>query len=166
MSESGVLPSTPHQPDFDGCWGCRAHSALGLNPAQAGAPSFVLDGDRARAVFELALEHQGAPGVAHGGVLAAAFDEVFGFLTWRQVPGRHATARQETDFRSPMPVPGRLAVEAWIEQRSGRKTWLAGQATVEGRPTVVAQARALYVALRDPVGSASADQHQPTAPRC
>ena len=47
--------------------------------------------------------HQGAPGQAHGGLLATAFDETMGFLLW--VVGRPAvTARLETDYVLPVPV--------------------------------------------------------------
>ncbi|HTZ45768.1 MAG TPA: PaaI family thioesterase [Jatrophihabitans sp.] len=135
-------PGSPHLPDYPGCWGCGPGSALGL------VPPVAADGDHLRSVFALGPGHQGSPGAAHGGVLAALLDEAFGTLVWRRVAGRHATARQEVDFRAPLPLPATVAVDVWIAGRDGRKTWLTGRATNEDTELVVAEGRALFVRLR------------------
>lgn len=70
--------------------------------------------------LELTQAHQGAPGLAHGGLLACAFDEALGALNWLlQKPA--VTARLECDFRKPVPVGSKLIIEARITGQSGRK---------------------------------------------
>ena len=47
-------------------------------------------------------EHlQGAPGLAHGGLLTAAIDEILGSLNWL-LAGPAVTGRLECDFRRPV----------------------------------------------------------------
>jgi len=53
--------------------------------------------------FVVTEKHQGAPGLAHGGLLARALDEALGKLMWLlRAPG--VTARLETDFLKPVPM--------------------------------------------------------------
>lgn len=95
--------------------------------------------------FVVAESHQGAPGLAHGGLLACAFDEALGALNWLlQVPA--VTARLECDFRKPVPVGSKLIIKAQVTGQVGRKIF--GQAeghlgTADG-PVAVA-ATSLYI---------------------
>ena len=57
--------------------------------------------------FTVTEHHQGAPGLAHGGVVAAAMDEAMGFLLWL-LKTLAVTARIEVDFRRPVPVGSTL----------------------------------------------------------
>jgi acyl-coenzyme A thioesterase PaaI-like protein len=51
--------------------------------------------------------------LAHGGLLAAAFDEALGALIWLlRTPA--VTARLETDFRRPVPVGSKLYLDAEV----------------------------------------------------
>jgi len=95
------------------------------------------------AEFDVTAEHQGAPGLIHGGVLAAAFDEVLGALSWLlQTPA--VTARLETDFRRPVPVGSRVTITAAVESQEGRKTWRRAVAhATDG--TELASARGLFL---------------------
>ena len=95
------------------------------------------------AEFEVTDDHQGAPGLLHGGVLAAAFDEVLGALGWLlQTPA--VTARLETDFRQPIPVGSRVFMTAEIESQDGRKTWRRATARLADG-TELAEARGLFI---------------------
>jgi acyl-coenzyme A thioesterase PaaI-like protein len=105
------------------------------------------DGLSVVADFTVSERHQGAPGLAHGGLLAAAFDEALGSLQWLlQVPS--VTARLETDFLRPVPVGSTVHIQARIVGRAGRKIW----STAEGRlggpdgPLVVTAA-ALFIVV-------------------
>ena len=70
----------------------------------------------------MSARHQGAPGLAHGGLLAAAFDEALGSLQWLlQVPS--VTAALETDFLLPVPVGSTVHIDARVVGRAGRKIW-------------------------------------------
>jgi len=68
--------------------------------------------------------HQGAPGLAHGGLLTAAFDEVLGTLNWL-LGDPVVTVRIETDFRRPVPVGSLLRIEAEVTGVLGRKVYTA-----------------------------------------
>lgn len=53
--------------------------------------------------FTVTENHQGAPGLAHGGLLSLAFDEALGKLMWLiRTPA--VTGRLETDFLLPVPM--------------------------------------------------------------
>lgn len=74
------------------------------------------------AEFDVTTHHQGAPGLAHGGVLAAAFDEALGALNWLlRVPA--VTARLETDFRKPVAVGRVVHIDAAIIGVAGRRVY-------------------------------------------
>lgn len=61
--------------------------------------------------FVVTADHEGAPGLAHGGVLTAALDETQATLLWLlRMPA--VTARLETDFVAPVPVGSIVRIEA------------------------------------------------------
>lgn len=100
-----------------------------------------------RAEFVVTSAHQGAPGLIHGGLLAAAFDEVLGALNW--IVGAPAvTARLETDFRAPVPVGSHVQIVARVEGVKGRKVFGSAQAHIvreDAEPVLAAQAAALFI---------------------
>jgi len=110
--------------------------------------------------------HQGAPGLAHGGVLTAVLDEVLGSLNW--LLGLPAvTARLEVDFRRPVPVGSPLALDARITGVHGRKVFMEAQGTlVDGTLAVSAAAMFLSVPLQHFLTHGNPEQvHQALADR-
>ncbi len=95
--------------------------------------------------FTVETHHQGAPGLAHGGVLTAAFDEAFGALqVFFQEPA--VTASLRTEFRRPVPVGTVLHITTWVDAREGRKLWMSGDARLDSPDGPVALlAEALFV---------------------
>ena len=74
------------------------------------------------AQFTVTENHQGAPGLAHGGLLSLAFDEALGKLMWLlRAPA--VTARLETDFLRPVPMGSVLYISAAITGQVGRKVY-------------------------------------------
>ena len=64
--------------------------------------------------------HQGGPGVAHSGIVAAALDEAAGLLgTWHRFPT--VTARLALRFRQPAPINRPLSLVAHIVGSRGRR---------------------------------------------
>jgi len=97
--------------------------------------------------FPVQRHHQGAPGIAHGGVVSAAFDEALGMLAvHHREPS--VTASLQTQFRRPIPVGSVVHLRTWIAARQGRKIWCAGEARL-GAPDgpLVADATALFVVV-------------------
>ncbi len=65
-------------------------------------------------------EHQGAPGIVHGGVVGAALDEACGLLaTWHRFPT--VTARISVRFRKPVPINRELQAVASVRASRGRR---------------------------------------------
>lgn len=87
--------------------------------------------------------HQGAPGLIHGGVLAAVFDEALGALNWLLMHPA-VTASLHVNFRKPVRVGERVSIEARIDGVAGRKVTCSGEGFL-GDGTVVATATGLFV---------------------
>jgi acyl-coenzyme A thioesterase PaaI-like protein len=102
------------------------------------------EGDEAVASVTLGAAFEGAPERAHGGVVAAVFDDVMGYvLQLLRAPGY--TGRLAVSYRAPTPLGRELLVRARLAHRAGRKITVT--ATMTAGETLVAQAEALFVAL-------------------
>jgi len=62
---------------FGHCFGCGELHKTGLHLIAIAGESLDLT-----AKFTVTEDHQGAPGLAHGGLLSLAFDEALGKLMW------------------------------------------------------------------------------------
>lgn len=119
-----------------------------VGPCNPVAPPMMLrmlDGD-SRAVGEVTFDspYEGGPGMLHGGLVAAAFDQVFGYLqTERRVPC--LTGTLSTKYRLPTPIRTPLVFEVWIASVSGRRTKLEGTCTARGQ--VTAEGEALFIEI-------------------
>jgi acyl-coenzyme A thioesterase PaaI-like protein len=102
------------------------------------------DGVRARVVLGPAFE--GAPGRAHGGAVAAVFDDVMGFLaTVHAVP----TYAGELTIRylAPTPLDEQLDFTAWVSERRARTMTTEARAVHRGK--TVAEASCVGVIIGD-----------------
>ncbi len=76
--------------------------------------------DRYESTVTFGAHHQGAPGLAHGGVVGAALDEACGLLaTWHRFPT--VTARIAVRFRKPVPINRELRAAAAVTASRGRR---------------------------------------------
>lgn len=125
------------------CFGCGGDQPHGLHlEARAG------EGVRITAEFTVKSAHQGAPGLAHGGVLASALDETLGSLNWllRTIA---VTGRLETDFVRPVPVGTVLYLEAEVTAVAGRKIYSSATGRIGGPDGPVAvRADALFLEVK------------------
>jgi acyl-coenzyme A thioesterase PaaI-like protein len=102
---------------FKHCFGCGD-----LHPTGLHLKARVGEGLSITAQFTVTENHQGAPGLAHGGLLSLAFDEALGKLMWLlRAPA--VTARLETDFLLPVPIGTTLYMSANITGVQGRKVY-------------------------------------------
>jgi acyl-coenzyme A thioesterase PaaI-like protein len=116
----------------------------GPNNPMGMAAQVLRDGDDAVLQSTLGEAFEGAPGRAHGGVVAALFDEVMGFvLSITCIPA--FTGRLTVTYRAPVPLGVPLEFRARLTGREGRKLLIAGEAR-QG-VTVLAEAEALFVAV-------------------
>ncbi|UGQ13852.1 PaaI family thioesterase [Yinghuangia sp. ASG 101] len=125
---------------YDGCFACGEVQDNGLR-----VRSRVGQGVSVHTEYVVGEGHQGAPGLAHGGLLTCALDEALGalsFLLHRPV----VTARLETDFRRPVPVGSTLHIHAWCTGVDGRKVFARASGRVDAADGPVAvEAAALFV---------------------
>ena len=121
--EKAPKPGTQIPSHYGHCFGCGELHPTGLHfTAVAG------EGQNLNGKFLVTENHQGAPGLAHGGLLSLAFDEALGKLMWLlRAPA--VTARLETDFILPVPIGTDLHIYAEITGQVGRKVY----ARAEGR---------------------------------
>lgn len=102
---------------FKHCFGCGD-----LHPTGLHLKAHVGEGLTITGQFTVTENHQGAPGLAHGGLLSLAFDEALGKLMWLlRAPA--VTARLETDFLRPVPIGSVLHISAKITGQMGRKVY-------------------------------------------
>jgi len=144
-------PGTLLPEHYSGCYGCGRDVPGGLHLRVTTGEGLQVTG--ACTLTEL---HQGAPGLAHGGILAAAFDEVTGYLA--PLLRRPAvTGRLEVDYRLPVPL-GELRLAARCTAAAGRKVWATAEAILpDGR--VAAEASALFVT----VAAEHFERHRPAS---
>lgn len=135
-SRGGLLPTTP-PPDavlpernpngprpgetipthYSRCYVCGDDHPTGLALRVVAGEGLSLTGQ-----FTVTEHHQGAPGLAHGGLLTAAFDDALGSLNWL-LAAPAVTGRLETDFRRPVPVGSTLHIRAEVVGVKGRKVF-------------------------------------------
>ncbi|MGH9017233.1 MAG: PaaI family thioesterase [Acidimicrobiales bacterium] len=115
------------------------------------AARIVRDGDDAVLRCVLGDACEGAPGRAHGGMVAALFDEAMGFvLSIACTPV--FTGRLTVTYRAPVPLGLPLEFRARLTGRHGRKLVMAGDAYRDD--IVLAEAESVFIAV-DPARFAS-----------
>lgn len=83
-------------------------------------------GNEVEAVLTLRSAHEGAPGRAHGGIVAGLFDDVFGFVLG--VIGQPAfTGELKIRYERPTPLHRPLLCRGRLVERSGRKLHIEGE---------------------------------------
>ncbi|MFT5444365.1 MAG: acyl-coenzyme A thioesterase PaaI-like protein [Myxococcota bacterium] len=88
--------------------------------------------------------YEGPPGSVHGGFVAAAFDEVLGFVqSLSGNPGMTGTLTIR--YRKPTPLHQALRIDAEWVRSEGRKTFCEGRIIVDG--VVTAEAEGIFVAV-------------------
>jgi acyl-coenzyme A thioesterase PaaI-like protein len=127
---------------FGHCFGCGELHPTGLHlVAHAGA------GTDLTAEFTVTENHQGAPGLAHGGLLSLAFDEALGKLMWL-IRAPAVTARLETDFLKPVPMGTTIHITARITGQINRKVYTAAEGRLGSADGEIAvKAAALFVVV-------------------
>jgi acyl-coenzyme A thioesterase PaaI-like protein len=102
------------------------------------------DGGEVIADVVLRRAFEGAPGRAHGGIVAAAFDDVTGFVIGRlQEPA--FTGELTVRYLAAVPVDEPLEIRARLDGRERRKLFISAELRTSG--AVVATCRAVYITV-------------------
>lgn len=135
---SGLPPAGEPLDHFPDCVVSGKANPLGI------AITAVQEGDEAVARVVLGPAFEGAPGRAHGGVVAAVFDDTLGYvLLMERTPAY--TGRLSVTYRAPTPVNVPLEFRARLVERRGRKLTITGEA--RHGDTLVAEAEGLFIAV-------------------
>lgn len=141
-SPDAVAPGAPIGSHYRHCFGCGEDHPAGLHMQVMAGQGLALV-----ASFEVGSTHQGAPGLAHGGLLTAAVDEVLGALNWLLMHPA-VTARLETNFVRPVPVGSVLEFEARITGVSGRKVYTAAIGRLGADGPIAVTASGLFIQVQ------------------
>ena len=102
------------------------------------------EGEEVIANFVLRRAFEGAPGRAHGGIVAAAFDDVTGFVIGRlQEPA--FTGELTVRYLAAVPVEQALEIRARLDGRERRKLFISAE--LRSSNEIVATCRAIYITV-------------------
>ena len=133
---SGAWELTPHS---DQCLGCGPGNPAGI------AMRVFREDDAVYCDVEFAARHVGAPGLAHGGAVATACDDLFGFLLY--VVGEPAvTGSLQVDYHSPAVLGTTYRLRARLERRDGRRLHMHATGT-DPSDRVCFEARAVFIVV-------------------
>jgi acyl-coenzyme A thioesterase PaaI-like protein len=92
-------------------------------------------------------EHEGGPGVAHGGWTAGVLDEVLGHvpLLNHQLS---VTGTLTVTFVKPVPLGRQLEARSWVAERLERKWHIEGELLLASSGAVLAKGRGTFVLRR------------------
>jgi acyl-coenzyme A thioesterase PaaI-like protein len=112
------------------------------------APPIVLEVDSASKVVHgrvrFGAAYEGPPGCVHGGFVAAAFDEVLGFVqSTSGQPGMTGTLTIR--YRRPTPLDTDLRFEATVQRVEGRKIFAEGR--LYAGDTLTADAEGIFISV-------------------
>jgi len=121
------------------CWGCSVGTdGLGFE--------WRFEGDTLHAEHVVREQFQGAPGMAHGGIVAALLDEACGQAA-RPLVSPGVTSRLEVRYLAPVPVEELLKISAQVVERGERR--VRAEASILDRDgLVLAHAQAGVVLVR------------------
>jgi acyl-coenzyme A thioesterase PaaI-like protein len=111
--EPGSLP--PHYPT---CFGCGPDSEYGMHVVARKV------GDEIHTTYTFSAKHSGAPGIAHGGTVAALVDDVCGFLLF-VVQAPAVTRKLEVEYLKPVLVGVPYDLVAKVDRFEGRKLFVS-----------------------------------------
>jgi acyl-coenzyme A thioesterase PaaI-like protein len=138
-----------------GAGGFKDRAVAGLaNPAGVDIEVEPGSGDVvAHVLFRKGFE--GPPGRAHGGMIAATFDDVTGFIIGRI--GQPAfTGELTVRYVGPTPIETPLRMTARLDGQERRKLFISGELMTEDG-TVTATCKAIYITIDPSVFAASPD---------
>ncbi len=102
------------------------------------------DGERVHGRVTFGAAYEGPPGCVHGGVLAAAFDEVLGFAnSLSGSPGMTGTLTVRYQLPTPLHTP--LRFEARFDRIEGRKIFTSGEVYAGEQRT--AEAHGIFISV-------------------
>ncbi|MHB1004947.1 MAG: PaaI family thioesterase [Chloroflexota bacterium] len=130
---------TERQPGSEHCFVCGVQNPIGLHV------DFLQDGQKVWTEFTPHDEHQGYPGMMHGGILYTLLDETVGRAAFLRDKWM-VTARMQVRYRHPVPIGSRVRVEGEIVRLRGRLMEAHGRALLPDG-TIAAEASGEFMEI-------------------
>lgn len=129
--------------NYQRCFACGQRNPFGLKLV------FRREDDTIVADFQPRAEHQGFPGIIHGGIVAAILDET---LNRTSILAAHAewtmTGRLEVRYRRAVPYGPLLRIRASLGAQRMRMIQASGVVTLaDDEQTILAEARGTFLSL-------------------
>jgi len=102
------------------------------------------EGDEIVARCTLRAAHEGAPGRSHGGIVAAMFDDVYGFVL-SLVRESAFTGELSVRYEAGVPVGVPIECRVRLDHRDGRKLYMTGEVLHEGN--VLVRSKATFITI-------------------
>src|SRR6266496_1066784 len=133
--------------DYQRCFVCGQRNPYGLHLV------FRLENNTIVADFQPREEHQGFPGVIHGGIVAAVLDEALGRTSMlAEKPEWSMTGRLEVRYRRYVPFGPLLRIRASLESERRQIVQASGKLTLADDESVtLAEAQGTFLYLSDNV---------------
>ena len=129
-------PRTDHYPF---CWGC----SLGTGGLEF---DWRVTGDRLEATYVIPEALGGAPGMAHGGIVAALLDEACSQVVGARLSPA-VTSRLDVRYLAPVPVQEPIRISAEVTEQDDRRA--TAEATIQDETgLLLAHARGELVQVR------------------
>ena len=133
--------------DYQRCFVCGQKNPFGLKLV------YRQENDSVVTDFQPRQEHEGYPGVLHGGIVAAVLDETLGrtavlgnMVNWTM------TGRLEIRYRRNVPSVPLLRVRAWLDSERRRMIQARGVLTLaDDEQVILAEAQGTFMALPEQV---------------
>ncbi|CAB4861440.1 unannotated protein [freshwater metagenome] len=133
-------PGEPVVSHYHLCFGCGVDHPTGLHMKITAGEGLTVTAE-----FVVGANHQGAPGLAHGGMLTTAFDETLSAINWL-LRKSAVTVQLHTEFRRPVPVDSRVFIHAQCTGIAGRKIFTEAIGRLNGPDGPIAvKANAIFV---------------------
>lgn len=101
-------------------------------------------GDEVVAHVTFRAAHEGAPDRSHGGIVAALFDDVYGFvLALQRQPA--FTGELSVRYEAPVPIGAPLECRVRMESAHGRKLYMVGE--LYDGDAVLARSKATFITI-------------------
>lgn len=144
FAEPGIMPTPADGEEF---FNSPDRPVSGLGHPWSIPLRVFRKGDRAVSDVVLGRGFEGAPHMAHGGFVAAIFDDLLGFLL--MLEGVMAfTASLTVNFHRGTPIGAPLRFEAWTDRTDGRKLFLAGECR-DANGELLTSSEGLFIDARD-----------------
>lgn len=116
------------------------------NPIAPPLAMRIEDNNRVVGTCIFGRAYEGPPGHAHGGWIAAVFDELLGLAqALTGTPGM--TAKLEINYRRPTPLHRTIRYEGWIDRVEGRKIFTKGAAYLDDTNELLDEGTGLFIAM-------------------